>query len=444
MKTSSARCAHVRGTALVLAVVLTACGGSSDQASVAIGGTVGGLSTEGLVLSNGIETLALHPSDANFAFPTLVATGTGYSVKVSSQPTSRDQFCTVANGVGTAHVSSMSSVSVSCRATEWLASTLAGSGQYGSQDGPSSVASFSPPAGLAVDADTNVYVADAANQVIRRISPNGNVTTLAGSGVAGSSDGIGTGASFNMPWRVSTAADGIVYVTDSYNQRIRKVSGNGIVTSLSGSGSIGSADGSATAAAFYYPFGLAIGLDGYVYVADNSNQLIRKVAPDGSVARFAGSGSAGSSNGIGSAASFHSPYGVAIDAQGYVYIADTLNQCIRKISPSGVVSTLAGIGTRGSVDGSPAVASFSDPQGVAVDARGNVYVADTGNNSIRKISPSGTVTSIAGNAKLSVGAADGIGSSALFYFPFDVAVDRNGVLYVADWGNLKIRRIAAQ
>jgi sugar lactone lactonase YvrE len=247
-----------------------------------------------------------------------------------------------------------------------------------------------------------------------------------------------------MPWRVAAAPDGSIYVTDTYNQKIRKVSRDGTVTTLTGSGSIGSTDGSSTVASFYYPFGLAAAFDGALYVADNSNQSVRKVATDGSVTTFAGSGSAGFVNGTGPAASFQSPYGAAVDGQGSVYIADTLNHCIRKISPAGVVTTLAGTGVRGSTDGAAATASFSDPQGVAVDVNGNVYVADTGNNVIRKISPPGLVSTLSGSSSLSTGSADGVGRAASFYSPFDIAVDTNGVLYIADWGNLKIRRISAQ
>lgn len=429
---------------LVLAISIGGCGGSSDPTSITVGGTVAGLSTAGLVLKNGTDLLAISPGDTKFELPSSLAAGSSYSVQVYSQPTTRDQFCTVAGGVGIAATSNISNVSITCRATEWMTSTLAGSGAYGSQDGVGSAASFSQPSGITVDLDGNAYVADTSNHSIRRIGPSGAVTTLAGSGIAGAADGVGSAATFNMPWRVAAAADGSVYVTDTYNQKIRKVSRDGTVTTFTGSGAIGSTDGSSTIASFYYPFGLAAAFDGTVYVADNSNQSVRKVATDGSVTTFAGSGTAGFVNGTGLAASFQSPYGAAVDGQGFVYIADTLNHSIRKISPAGIVTTLAGTGARGNNDGAAATASFSDPQGVAVDANGNVYVADTGNNVIRKISPPGLVSTLSGSSTLSTGSADGAGRAALFYFPFDIAVDTNGVLYVADWGNLKVRRISAQ
>jgi streptogramin lyase len=429
---------------LTLAASVSGCGGSTSATSVTLGGSISGLTSEGLTIKNGTEVLALHSGEPSFVFATTVSPGSTYTVQIASQPTSRDQVCTIASSTGTAGSSNIAGISVSCHATLWVTGTLAGSGAYGSQDGPGSTASFSPPSGVAVDGAGNVYVADTANQKIRRIDAGGVVTTFAGTGNVGSADGAGTTASFNMPWRVSAAADSTTYVTDTYNLRLRKISATGDVTTFSGSGSIGAANGAAASASFYYPFGLAVSSDDHVYVADNSNQLIRKLAPDGGAMTFAGSGSAGFVNGTGSAASFQSPYGIAVDALGFVYVADTLNHCIRKISPVGMVTTLAGIGTRGSVDGSPTVASFSDPQGVAVDANGNVYVADTGNNALRKISPSGVVTTIAGNPALSAGSADGVGAASRFYFPFDVAVDRSGVLYVADWGNSKIRRVSAQ
>lgn len=429
---------------LAVAANLAACGGSSDPMNVTVGGSVAGLSTQGLALSNGSDSVVLHAGDTSFVFPASIAVGARYAVQVASQPASRDEFCVVAQGTGTAGSANVTNVSVACHATQWVSSTLAGSGAYGSQDGISTAASFSPPTGLTVDDSGRVFVADAANHKIRRIDASGMVTTWAGSGTAGAANGDGTVASFNMPWRVSAATDGTLYVTDTYSQMIRKITPTGTVSRWSGSGAIGAADGAAASASFYYPFGVAVAADGSAYVADNSNQLIRKLGLDGSVSTWAGSGSAAFADGTGIAASFQSPYGIAVDADGTVYVADTNNQRIRRISPSGVVTTLAGDGTRGSTDGPGASASFNSPQGVAVDGSGNVYVADTGNSAIRKISQSGVVTTLAGDAAVSVGYIDGVGRAARFYFPYDVAVDINGVVYVADWGNLRIRRLIAQ
>lgn len=429
---------------LAMVTCLTACGGSSGPTSITVGGSVTGLSTLGLVLSNGSDSVVLHAGDTSFLFHATVEVGARYAVQVASQPASRDEFCVVDQGTGTAGMGNVTSISVVCHPTRWAASTMAGSGADGSLDGMGTAAAFSPPTGLTVDGVGNVFVADTANQTVRRIDASGMVITWAGSGMAGAVDGDGTAASFNMPWRVSAAADGTLYVTDTYNQRIRKISSTGSVSTLSGSGSIGATDGAPASASFYYPFGVAVAVDGSVYVADNSNQLIRKLAPNGSVSTWAGSGSAAFADGTGTAASFQSPYGIAVGADGAVYVADTNNQRIRKISAGGVVTTLAGDGTRGSTDGPGASASFNAPQGVAVDGSGNVYVADTFNNAIRKISASGMVTTLAGDAAVSGGFIDGVGRAARFDFPYDVAVDRNGVVYVADWGNRRIRRLTAQ
>jgi streptogramin lyase len=248
-------------------------------------------------------------------------------------------------------------------------------------------ASFDLPAGVAVDTAGNVYVADYGNNLIRKISSSGVVSTLAGSGFAGSANGMGTAASFNIPWGVAVDAAGNVYVADAANELIRKISPSGVVTTLAGGGAGRSNNGTGTAASFNGPYGVAVDAAGNVYVADNGNDMIRKISPLGVVSTLAGSGTKGSANGMGMAASFNGPYGVAVDAAGNVYVADGVNNIIRKISPLGVVNTWAGNGSIGSVNGMALAASFDIPTGVAVDAAGNVYVADIGNDMIRKISP---------------------------------------------------------
>jgi sugar lactone lactonase YvrE len=300
-------------------------------------------------------------------------------------------------------------------------------------------ASFQYPRAIALDANGIVYVADSFNHRIRMISLSGSVTTLAGSGSPSFADGMGTAASFHYPFGVALDENGIVYVADTFNHRIRLISLSGNVTSLAGSGSASYADGMGTEASFNLPSGVAIDTNGIVYVADLYNHRIRKISLSGNVTTLAGSGSPSYANGVGIAASFSNPYGVALDANGIVYVADTFNHRIRIISISGNVTTLAGSGNASYADGIGTAASFYSPYSVAVASHGMVYVADYENHRIRMISLSGNVTSLAGSGSASYD--DGIGTAASFHFPRGVAVDSNGIVYVADTNNNRIRMI---
>jgi len=230
---------------------------------------------------------------------------------------------------------------------------------------------------------------------------------------------------------------------------IRKVTPTGAVTTLAGlAGSSGSADGTGSTARFLEPHSLAVDAMGNVFVADTFNSTIRKVTPEGVVTTIAGrAGAVGSANGLGSAARFSDPQGIAVDHDGNIYVSDTDNGTIRKVTPDGtnwMVSTLAGLaGSQASVDGTNSRARFVGPKGCGLDSAGNLYVADNDGSTIRKVTPVGTnwvVTTLAGAAG-KFGSVDGIGSDARFYAPFDVTVDSAGNLFVADGGNNLIRKL---
>ena len=213
----------------------------------------------------------------------------------------------------------------------------------------------------------------------------------------------------------------------------------GVVTTLAGSGTAGFADATGSAAQFRSPFGVAVDSSGTVYVGDNGNHRIRKITPAGVVTTLAGSGVAGFADGTGTVAQFDYPAAVSVDSLGTVYVADRRNNRIRKITPAGVVTTLAGSGTYGFTDGTGSAAQFYHPASVAVDSSDTVYVADLSNQRIRKITPAGVVTTLAGSGV--AGFADGTGGAAQFNYPFSMAVDSSGTVYVSDNNNQRIRKI---
>jgi sugar lactone lactonase YvrE len=323
-----------------------------------------------------------------------------------------------------------------------VVSILAGSSlNISYADGTGTDASFNDPIGITVDASGNLYVADTGNDTIRKITAEGMVTTLAGTArTSGSTDGTGTAATFYYPRGIAVDASGNLYVGDTGNGEIRKITPSSVVTTFAGTVG-GSADGTGTSASFYLPRRIAVDADSNVYVADSSNNTIRKITPAGVVTTLAGTaGKSGSADGTGTSASFNGPYGITVDASGNLYVADAFNSTIRKVTPAGVVTTLAGTaGKTGSVDGTGTSASFYVPYGITVDTSGNLYVADTFNCTIRKITPSGVVTTLAGTA-WNYDYADGTGTAAHFYVPIGIAVDTGGNLYVTD-SSATIRKI---
>ncbi|MDO3625535.1 NHL repeat-containing protein [Mucilaginibacter sp. BT774] len=319
--------------------------------------------------------------------------------------------------------------------------TFAGrGGAWGANNAKGNAATFAAPNGLAIDASGNFYVADQANNMIRKITPDGTVSTLAGNGTAGFRNGTGADVMFNNPTGVAVDALGNVFVADFGNNVIRKVTSAGAVTTYAGNGTVGFADGVDSLATFNGPDGIVVDRAGNVFVSDNHN-VIRKIGTDKQVSTFAGKvfGGPGFANGIGSSANFSLPGGLAIDASDNIYVADNTNNMIRKITPAAVVTTLAGQLTPGLTDQQGELAAFKNPYYVAADATGNVYVTDNGNNVVRKITPNGTVTTLAGSGI--VGSSNGKNLSATFNNLHGIAVDAKGNVFVCDETNNQIRKI---
>jgi hypothetical protein len=331
-------------------------------------------------------------------------------------------------------------------AVDGTVSTLAGKAvKYGVTDATGADARFNGLNDIAIDSFGNQYVPDTNNHTIRKITATGVVSTFAGSGTIGSTDGQGTTAQFNYPQGVTIDKDNNLYIADTNNHTIRKIPTTGpfagVVSTLAGLPTVnGFVNGSGSTVRFYFPQGLVADSVGNIYVADRYNHAIRKITPDGTVSTFAGSatGIAGNADGKGTAAGFTYPWGVATDSFGNVYVTDTDNNTVRKITPAGDVSTLTGaVGILGNADGGGA-ARFWSPRGIVVDQKGNVYVADTVNHAIRKITPDGvvsTVVGVAGKGYFVTGSLPGklvfpqgmalFGSSLYFTSNNGVAVVRN-------------------
>ena len=332
-------------------------------------------------------------------------------------------------------------VDESVPSASYTVSTFAGNTQ-GFLDGQGTAAQFDNPNGVAVDAAGNVYVADSGNRSIRKIDANGNVTTIAGTGAEGNNDGAGTQATFSFPDRLDFFS-GNIYVSDT--ETIRVIDNSLNVTTLTGKTSSRDdptvfRDGTLSEARFSNLVGIAADNAGNIFVTDKGNHRIRKIDNAGNVTTFAGSGSQGTADGNGAAATFRNPSDLAIDANGNIFVVDSSNDRIRKIDPSGNVTTFAG--TRENfADGQGTDAAFNTPNGITIDSNGNLYVTDTNNIAIRRIDPNGNVITIAGGNLTGVGTVDGAGNIANFDLTQGIAVDANGIIYVADPRNHRIRKI---
>lgn len=286
------------------------------------------------------------------------------------------------------------------------------------------VTSLTHPSGIVRDAAGNLFVCDRDNHRILKITTAGDATVFAG-GTVGFTNGTGTAAQFNQPYSITIDASGNLYVGDRINNAIRKISPAGVVTTLAGNGTPGFADGTGSAARFSEPLGVTVDASGNVYVADYINNALRKVTPAGVVTTLA---------------SVSTIFGVAVDAAGNIYCAQYTNQVVSKYSSTGVYSVIAGQGGIGGTDdGIGTAAKFYFPAGITVDASGNLYVTETLNNRVRKITPAGVVTTLAGNT---AGFADGASNAVLFDSPIALTGDfSNNLLYIADFNNNKIRKM---
>jgi uncharacterized protein (TIGR03437 family) len=341
-----------------------------------------------------------------------------------------------------------------------IITTVAGNGIIGfsGDGGPATSAQLANPTGVAVDGAGNLFIADtnynlfpAANNRIRKVSPDGLIITVAGNGASGFSGdgGPATSAQLASPAGVAVDGSGSLFIVDFQNWRVRKVSANGIITTVAGNGTIGSSGdgGPATGAQLSLPQGVAVDGSGNLFIADNGNSRVRKVSTNGIITTVAGTGFQGFSGDGGAATSAHliNPTGVAVDGSGNLFIADSYNNRIRKVSTNGIITTVAGNGTMGfSGDGGPATsASLASPNAVAVDGSGNLFIADYNNNRVRKVSTTGIITTVAGNGTAGFSGDGGPATGAQIWGPDGVAVDASGNIFIADFNNKRIRKVAA-
>lgn len=416
VRVANGACLSAASTAVTVTVNTVATPTISPAGPVnlsAVGGTVTltASAADGYIWSNGATT------------PSITVTSDGvFSLRTIS-------------GSCTSSVSNV--VTVNANATPSVATVAGTGGSFGFTNGTGAAARFTRPWGIAFESNGNLLIADQGNNRIRRMTPSFVVTTFVGSGSGSFADGTGTAASFNNPTALAIDAAGNVYVADQGNNRIRKITPAGVVTTIAGSTS-GFADGTGTAARFNSPSGILVHSSGDIYVADAGNSRIRKVTQEGVVTTLAGS-SSGFANGTGTAAQFNSPNGLAWDVNGDILVADRSNNRIRRVTLDGVVTTVAGLGTAGSVDGNSTAATFRNPTGLAVDATGNIFVADQNNNKIRRISTTGAVSTYAGTGTAS--GVDGLATVATFDFPAGLAFNSSGALFVGDAYSCAIRSI---
>ena len=392
-------------------------------------------------------------SDLNFRIEATLAAGTHY-VRVEAFGTSTGSYeLHAVRRTGTVPPGGQYTNSIG----EGTITTLAGTGAlyvallgHSSGDGgPATAAPLGNPSGLAFDGNGNLYISDTFNNLVRKVDVNGTITTFAGSGSGlsgyGGDGGPASDALLSYPASVAVDGNGNLYIVDSLNNRVRRVDPGGTITTVAGSGSFGYGGdgGPATAAALFLPEDAAVDGNGNLYIADSLNHRIRRVDPSGTITTVAGNGDDGygGDGGPAVAAMLNGPNGVAVDGNGNLYIADSLNHRIRRVDPSGKITTVAGGGDDGyGGDGGPAVAAMlNGPNGVAVDGNGNFYIADSLNHRIRTVDPSGTITTVAGDGDDGYGGDGDLATAAQLNNPARVAADSAGNVFIADLGNYRVR-----
>jgi len=318
--------------------------------------------------------------------------------------------------------------------------TISGfSGNRTLTDGPADQAEFGFPRDLLMDDEWNLYISDSGNRAIRMMTPDGVVTTFAGTGEFGNEDGPRNEATLGSPNQMVWHENGDMYFTDRTTHFVRKISSDGIVSTIAGTGARSSVDGPVDRATFELPNGIVIDADGNIYVSDTGGNTIRMITPDGNVVTVAGSGEFGFAEGNARNAAFRWPGSMIMDGEGNIILSDIRNHMIRKLAPNGDVMVIAGTGERGFADGEALQAQFNDPGALLLADNGSIYVADIRNHRIRKISADGVVTTIAGTGE--EGFTDGPALEATFNAPFGLAFDQDGNLFVSDLENNRIRKI---
>jgi sugar lactone lactonase YvrE len=332
--------------------------------------------------------------------------------------------------------------------TNGMATIIAGNGSasYSGDGGAATNAALWSPASVAIDAIGNLFVADSGNSCIRKISTNGIITTVAGNGQAGYSGDGGAATNAKMFWPAGLAVDtnGVIFIADTYNHRIRRVPTNGMISSVAGTGTAGytSDGGSAVGSQLNYPNGVAVDASGNIFIADTSNNRIRKVNTAGTISTVVNTaGTAGYSGDGGTAASakINSPCGITVDSAGNLLVVDAANNRIRKVGAGNIITTIAGNGTNGnSGDGGAATnANLSYPQNVAVDKIGNLLVTDFANNEIRKVQTNGIIATVSGRSPIEGDAA----TNAMLNYSENICFDSSGNLFIADSYNNRIRKV---